>query len=115
MFHRVLALVSATLLAACGGGGDDPVTCSVGYSVAGSLPADLTYATPTGTVQERITFPAFKAYTFKEGEFLYISAQTTSSSPTASITVSISKNGDASYKSASSFGAFKIATASGSC
>lgn len=118
MGRRIAGSILALAVAGCGGGDDGPRTCSVGYTLSGTAPFSVTYAAPGGsTQQERVTNAAFfaKAFTFQEGDFLYLSAQTESSNVTASVTVRISKDGDTGFRSANSFGPFTIATASGSC
>lgn len=79
-----IALLAVAVLAGCGGGGD--ATCSVTYEVSGSNTPQrvtMTIATPGGgTGQGAFQVwpnPHKETYTFKEGEFLYISGQNANS------------------------------------
>lgn len=115
------ALIFSLSLAACGGGGDDsapapsPAIYSVTYSVTSGFPVDVTYTTSSGTEQRTVTSGTF-THTFmgKAGDFLYVSGQTNGTVISASVTAKITVNGQ-NFKTATSLGAFSIATASGGC
>ncbi len=127
-FLAAKTLFAATLslfVVACGGGDtssngnggqQQPPAGSylVTYSVSGSTKsASLTYANSQGgTAQETVSVPWSKQYTFKKGDFLYISAQ--NEQDTGSVTTDIRVNGVLT-KTATSSGAYVIATASGTC
>lgn len=87
---------------------------SIRYTITGNCAkADATYDLNGGTQQESNVTPGnwSKSYTAKQGDFLYISAQ--NHTATGDITVSIYVD-DRLYRTASSSGAYVIATASGS-
>lgn len=126
---RVLCLLAAGMLSACGGGDPPapPRTFAVTYEIEGDLPqfrkglppekAFLTYALPNGaTEQKLVTLPykvgEFFPYTAKVGDFLYISAQKQESGSSVGVTI---KADGVSIGSASSSAPFGIASVSKSC
>lgn len=115
--HFLIALFMLTLTAC--GGGDQPGSASVSYSISGdgTTAASLTYANATGGTEQKTvtlptTVPTSGTYSIPPGQFLYISAQNQSSS--GSVTVKIMINGNV-WKQSTSSGAYAIATASGGC
>ncbi len=114
MIKKIVASVLvAGALAGCGGGLDGRY--DVVYKVTGSTDqASLTMATSSGgTSQIKVSLPySTPASTYKDGDFMYISAQNQRSS--GSVTTAIYVDGEL-WKSTTSTGAYVIATASGSC
>lgn len=127
MMKRLLSVATLALsLAACGGGEDGkpaapaPVPHTAKYEIEGfgTTSASLTYRNSTGGTEQRtVTLPAsvpglVGVYFVETGDFLYISAQNNSSF--GSVQVRIVVDGT-TWRSATSSGAFGVATASGSC
>lgn len=121
MKNVLLSIAGAILLSACGGGDSKPEEAKfavISYEVSGLLTsrASVTYQVAGKTQQKTVTLPAslpdFGIATATPGSFLYVSAQ--NQSTTGSVTVKILVNGTA-VQSATSSGAFGIATASTSC
>lgn len=113
MKTKVLALLAAVALTACGDG-DFTGRYDVVYEVTGSAQsASLTWATTGGgTSQQTVNLPWNIKYTMRDGDFVYISAQ--NQGKTGSVTTTIKADGK-TFKSTTSTGAYVIATASGSC
>lgn len=124
MTYKVLAALLLVALGGCGGGGDggggstgrdDRQSFDVVYSVAGTGPVDVTFATSSGTAQTRAATGSFRyTRTARTGDFLYVAAQVDSSSSLAQVSTLITVNGQ-TFKNTFSSGPFVIATANGSC
>jgi hypothetical protein len=115
------SIAAALLLTACGGGDSEPEKpkfAVIRYEVTGLLTtrASVTYENTGKTEQKTVNLPAslpdFGVAIGEPGDFLYVSAQNQSSS--GSVTVNILVNGTV-VKSATSSGAFGIATARATC
>lgn len=113
-----LLLAAALLCVACSAGCEELKNAlspsrSVTYHVTGTGPADITYASSDGATSQRsnqsLPWNSFMSSAMKD-QFAYVSAQ--KGAGTGCITAEI-KVDDKTFETATSCGAFVIATASG--
>ena len=114
MKNSVALIVAVLLLSGCGLTDAPETTQSVKYEVTGTATTvSITLSNSTEDTEQIASakLPWSRPFTGKKGGFLYVSAQNQGS--TGSVTARIIVNGS-EFKTATSNGAYVIATASGS-
>lgn len=109
----IVSFVVAISLSGCGGGG--PTLHDVTYAISGSTTrADVTLTYFDGSIgQYSLKVPyTTTPLLFKDGEFIYLSAQNYYSTGTVTVTINVDGK---PWKQVTSSGAYAIATVSGSC
>lgn len=117
--YWIALVLAACILGGCGGGDDDyagPAVNSAEYQVTAPLggSAFITYRNSSGGTEQVTAKLPWNYYLINPptGTFLYVSAQ--SQSATTGVTVTLKTSGNV-VKSATSSGAYGIATVSASC
>lgn len=111
---RLILVLFVLLLSSCSVVDPDADKRKVTYLISGSAPSvDITMSNSSeGTEQySGVAIPWTTSFDSKKDAFLYISAQNNGESGTVSVQISVDGK---TFKTASSSGAFVIATASGS-
>lgn len=116
MRKALMAALAAAGIAGCGGGADEEYRVEYrvtnGIIFSGSRSA-ITYSPGPGVVQQTTVSSSWSyTLTAKSGDQLYVSAQNLQASGAIYVTISVN---DKTLKSASSSGAYAIATASATC